>query len=105
MITKKETREPRTIHGLYRHDSGATINYYETNESFQCALGKTLQLGYGYGSTPLAAIEDAIKSFKAFDKEAIIRELERFAEEMRSPVETGSASVASLERGERRRRC
>ena len=82
MITTNETHEPRKIHGLYRHDSGATINYYESDKSFQCTSGKTLQLGYGYGTTAVAAIEDAIKSLKAFDKEAMIRELEAFAEEM-----------------------
>ena len=29
MITKNETHEPRKILGLYRHDSGLKINYYE----------------------------------------------------------------------------
>lgn len=29
MITKNETHEPRKIHGLYRHDSGAESNCYE----------------------------------------------------------------------------
>ena len=96
MITKNETREPVRIHGLYRHDSGAMINYYDGDDGFQCTSGKTLQLGYGYGKTPLAAIKDAIKGLKAFDKEALIRELEQFAEEMRvSPAEAGSASVAA----------
>ena len=82
MITKNEIREPVKIHGLYRHNTGATINYYEDDERFQCACGKTLQLGYGYGATPLAAIKDAIKGLKKFDKEKLIRELEQFAEEM-----------------------
>ena len=82
MIPKNETREPVKIHGLYRHDSGAMINYYEDDERFQCTSGKTLQLGYGYGATALAAIKDAIKGLKAFDKEKLIRELERFAEEI-----------------------
>lgn len=83
MITKNETREPVKIHGLYRHDSGAIINYYEDDDRFQCTSGKTLQLGYGYGATPLEAIEDAIRSLKEFDKDALIRDLEQFAEEMR----------------------
>ena len=96
MITKNETHEPRMIYGLYRHDSGAMINYYERDESFQCSSGKTLQLGYGFGTTPLEAIEDAIKGLKEFDKDALIRVLEQFAEEMRvSPAEAGSASVAA----------
>lgn len=96
MITKKETREPVRIHGLYRHDSGAMINYYEGDDGFQCTSGKTLQLGYGYGATPLEAIEEAIRSLKEFDKDALIRALEQFAEEMRvSPAEAGSASVAA----------
>ena len=82
MITKNETREPVKIHGLYRHDSGAIINYYEGDDGFQCTSGKTLQLGYGYGATPLNAIKDAIKGLKKFDKEKLIRELEAFAEEM-----------------------
>lgn len=84
MITKNETHEPRKIYGQYRHDSGAMINYYEgESEEFQCYTGRTLQLGYGYGTTPLEAIEDAIRSLKEFDKDALIRELEQFAEEMR----------------------
>ena len=96
MITKNETHEPRRIHGLYQHDSGAMINYYESDGGFQCTSGKTLQLGYGYGATPLEAIEDAIRSLKEFDKDALIRNLEQFAEEMRvSPAEAGSASVAA----------
>lgn len=96
MITKNETREPVRIHGLYRHDSGAMINYYEGDDGFQCTAGKTLQLGYGYGATPLEAIEEAIRSLKEFDKDALIRDLEQFAEEMRvSPAEAGSASVAA----------
>ena len=96
MITKNETREPVRIHGLYRHDSGAIINYYEGDDGFQCTSGKTLQLGYGYGATPLEAIEDAIRSLKEFDKDALIRALEQFAEEIRvSPAEAGSASVAA----------
>ena len=96
MITKNETHEPRKIHGLYRHDSGLKINYYEENKQFQCFNDRIISVGYGYGKTPLAAIEDAIKGLKAFDKEALIRELEQFAEEMRvSPAEAGSASVAA----------
>ena len=96
MITKNETREPVRIHGLYRHDSGAIINYYEGDDGFQCTSGKTLQLGYGYGATPLEAIEDAIRRLKEFDKDALIRALEQFAEEIRvSPAEAGSASVAA----------
>lgn len=97
MITKNETREPRKIHRLYRHDSGAAINYYEgDSKKFQCYNDRTLQLGYGYGATPQEAIEDAIRSLKEFDKEAMIRELEAFAEEMGvSPAEAGSASVAA----------
>lgn len=96
MITKNETHEPRKIHGLYRHDSGLKINYYEGDKKeFQCYTGRTLQLGYGYGATPLEAIEDTIRSLKEFDKDALIRELEQFAEEMRvSLAEAGSASVA-----------
>lgn len=83
MITKKETREPVKIHGLYRHDSGLKINYYEGDKKdFQCCNERTIQLGYGYGATALAAIKDAIKGLKAFDKEKLIRELERFAEEI-----------------------
>ncbi len=97
MITKNETHEPRKIHGLYRHDSGLKINYYEGDKKeFQCYAEQTLQLGYGYGTTPLEAIEDAIRSLKEFDKDALIRNLEQFAEEMRvSPAEAGSASVAA----------
>ena len=84
MIMKNETREPRKIHGLYRHDSGMKINYYEGDKKeFQCCNERTLQLGYGYGATALAAIEDAIRSLKEFDKDALIRDLEQFAEEMR----------------------
>lgn len=84
MITKNETHEPRKIHGLYRHDSGLKINYYEGDKKeFQCFNERTVQLGYGYGATPLEAIEDAIRSLKEFDKDALIRELEQFAEEMR----------------------
>ena len=91
MITKNETHEPRKIYGLYRHDSGAMINYYEGDDRFQCTSEKTLQLGYGYGATPLEAIEEAIRSLKEFDKDALIRALEQFAEEMRvSPAEAGS---------------
>lgn len=83
MITKNETHEPRKIHGLYRHDSGLKINYYEGNKKeFQCCNERTVQLGYGYGAMPLEAIEDAIKGLKKFDKEKLIRELEAFAEEM-----------------------
>lgn len=82
MITTN-AHEPRKIYGLYRHDSGATINYYESDKSFQCYNDRTLQLGVGYGATPLEAIEGAIKSLKEFDKEAMIRGLEQFAEEMR----------------------
>lgn len=83
MITKNETHEPRKIHGLYRHDSGVKINYYEgEKKEFQCCNERTLQLGYGYGATPLDAIKDAIKGLKKFDKEKLIRELEAFAEEM-----------------------
>lgn len=97
MITKNETHEPRKIHGLYRHDSGLKINYYEGDKKeFQCCNERTVQLGYGYGATPLEAIEDAIRSLKEFDKDALIRVLEQFAEEMRvSPAEAGSASVAA----------
>lgn len=97
MITKKETHVPRKIYGQYRHDSGAMINYYEgESKEFQCYAEHTLQLGYGYGTTPLEAIEDAIRSLKEFDKDALIRDLEQFAEEMRvSPAEAGSASVAA----------
>lgn len=97
MITKNETREPVKIHGLYRHDSGVKINYYEgEKKEFQCCNERTLQLGYGYGATPLDAIEDAIRSLKEFDKDALIRDLEAFAEEMRvSPADAGSASVAA----------
>ena len=96
MITKNETHEPRKIYGLYRHDSGAMINYYEgEKKEFQCSNDRGLQLGYGYGATPLEAIEEAIRSLKEFDKDALIRALEQFAEEMRvSPAEAGSASVA-----------
>lgn len=84
MITKNRTHEPRKIHGLYRHDSGAEINYYEGDkEEFQCCNERTLQLGYGYGETPQEAIEDAIRDLKEFDKDVLIRELETFAEEMR----------------------
>lgn len=62
MITKNETREPRKIHGLYRHDSGLKINYYEGDKKeFQCCNERTVQLGYGYGATPLEAIEDTIR--------------------------------------------
>ncbi len=98
MITKNETYEPRKIHGLYRHDSGLKINYYEGDKKeFQCCYNeRTVQLGYGYGTTPLEAIEDAIRDLKEFDKDAMIRKLEQFAEEMRvSPAEAGSASVAA----------
>lgn len=96
MITKKETRVPAKIFGLYQHDSGAKINYYEESKQFQCFNDRIISVGYGYGKTPLAAIKDAIKGLKAFDKEALIRELEQFAEEMRvSPAEAGSASVAA----------
>ena len=96
MITKKETRVPAKIFGLYQHDSGAKINYYEESKHFQCFNDRIISVGYGYGKTPLAAIKDAIKGLKAFDKEALIRELEQFAEEMRvSPAEAGSASVAA----------
>ena len=95
MITKNETREPVKIHGLYRHDSGAMVNYYEGDDGFQCTSGKTLQLGYGYGTTALAAIEDAIRSLKEFDKDALIRNLEQFAEEMRVSEQSSSASVAA----------
>lgn len=99
MITKNETHEPRKIYGLYRHDSGVKINYYEgKKEEFQCSNDRALQLqlGFGYGTTPLEAIEEAIRSLKEFDKDALIRELEQFAEEMRvSPAEAGSASVAA----------
>lgn len=102
MITKNETYEPRKIHGLYRHDSGLKINYYEGDKKeFQCCYNeRTVQLGYGYGTTPLEAIEDAIRDLKEFDKDAMIRKLEQFAEEMRvsaakpprqvSPAEAGS---------------
>ena len=97
MITKNETHEPRKILGLYRHDSGLKINYYEGDKKeFQCCNERTVQLGYGYGATPLEAIEDTIRSLKEFDKDALIRDLEQFAEEMRvSPAEAGSASVAA----------
>ncbi|MDY5695186.1 MAG: hypothetical protein SPK75_02295 [Victivallales bacterium] len=97
MITKNETHEPRKILGLYRHDSGLKINYYEGgSKDFQCCNERTVQLGYGYGATPLEAIEDAIRGLKEFDKDALIRDLEQFAEEMRvSPAEAGSASVAA----------
>lgn len=97
MITKNETYEPRKIHGLYRHDSGLKINYYEGDKKeFQCCNERTLQLGYGYGTTPLEAIEDTIRNLKEFDKDTLIRELEQFAEEIRvSPAEAGSASVAA----------
>lgn len=86
MITKNRTYAPKKIHGLYRHDSGAEINYYEGSEnySFQCVSGQTFQVGYGYGATPLEAIEDTIRSLKAFDKYALIRELENFAEELKA---------------------
>ena len=99
MITKRETHVPRKIYGQYRHDSGAMINYYEgEKKEFQCSNDRAfqLQLGYGYGTTPLEAIEDAIRGLKEFDKDALIRDLEQFAEEMRvSPAEAGSASVAA----------
>ena len=96
MITKNETREPVKIFGLYKHDSGAKINYYEECKHFQCFNDRMISVGYGYGATPLEAIEDTIRSLKEFDKEKLIRELEQFAEEMRvSPAEAGSASVAA----------
>ena len=96
MITKKETRVPAKIFGLYQHDSGAKINYYEESKQFQCFNDRIISVGYGYGTTALEAIEDAIRSLKEFDKEKLIRELEQFAEEMRvSPAEAGSASVAA----------
>ena len=96
MITKNETREPRKIHGLYRHDSGLKINYYEGDKKeFQCCNERTVQLGYGYGATPLEAIEDTIRSLKEFDKDALIRALEQFAEEMRVSEQSSSASVAA----------
>lgn len=83
MITKKETRVQAKIFGLYQHDSGAKINYYEESKHFQCFNDRMISVGYGYGATPLAAIEDSIRSLKEFDKEKLIRELEQFAEEMR----------------------
>ena len=99
MITKNETRMPAKIFGLYQHDSGAKINYYEEGKHFQCYNERTLSVGYGYGATALAAIKDAIKGLKAFDKEKLIRELEAFAEEMAAQSAAGVSPAGAGSKG------
>ena len=94
MITKTEINgRPIQI----CHDSGLRINFSDLSWSYSISLPETV--GYGSGSTPLEAIDEAVRGVLKFDKQKLLADYVKFAEELKEEIKI--AKARELENEER----
>lgn len=94
MITKTEINgRPIQI----CHDSGLRINFSDLSWSYSISPPKTV--GYGSGDTPLEAIDEAVRGVLKFDKQKLLADYVKFAEELKEEIKI--AKARELENEER----
>lgn len=94
MITKTEINgRPIQI----CHDSGLRINFSDLSWSYSISLPETV--GYGSGSTPLEAIDEAVRGVLKFDKQKLLADYVKFADDLKEEIKI--AKARELENEER----
>ena len=94
MITKTEINgRPIQI----CHDSGLRINFSDLSWRYSVSLPETI--GYGAGDTPLEAIDEAVRGVLKFDKQKLLADYVKFAEELKEEIKI--AKARELENEER----